>query len=479
MTELWKLSARAVVDLLKKAEVSPVELIDAALARIEGVEPHVNALPTLCAERAREHAKRIMDRGTAGDRAPGWLAGLPVAIKDLNDVAGARTTYGSPIFADHVPETSDIVVETLERNGAVVLAKSNTPEFGAGGNTFNEVLGKTRNPWNTAMTCGGSSGGSAVALATGEVWLASGSDLGGSLRMPAGFCSVIGLRPSPGRVAHGPKALAFDTMTVDGPMARDVRDVALMLDAMVGTHPADPISLAAPETPFQRATAEPTPPNRVGFTTDLGICPVAAEVKEICAAAAARFGDLGAEVDETCPDFGDAQEIFHVLRAAKFATEKSALLEHHRDDLNPEIIWNIEEGLKLTVEDIGRAELGRSALYERFREFFDTHDLLLCPTTVVPPFDVEQRYVEEVEGHRFTNYTEWFTITAAITLTALPTISVPCGFTADGLPVGLQIVGPPRGEASLLGASVLFEDVIGLAGALPIDPRSPEASERE
>ena len=473
MVDLTKLSARAAVALLKQGEVSPLELIDAAMARIEAVEPAVNALPTLCPERARERAKRIMDGGAPADAGPGWLAGLPIAVKDLNDVAGVRTTYGSPVFADHVPERSDIMVDTLERAGAVVLAKSNTPEFGAGGNTFNEVFGKTRNPWNTAYTCGGSSGGSATALATGEIWLATGSDLGGSLRMPASFCSVIGLRPSPGRVAHGPKPRAFDTLSVEGPMARDVPDTALFLDAMVGADPGDPISLAAPALSFQDALARGPAPRRVAFSPDLGITPVAAEVKEICAAAAARFAEMGARVEEACPDFSDAPEIFHVERAAKMAAEKYDTYTHHRALLKPEIIWNVEKGLALTPVDIGRAERARSALYHRVLDFLGTYDLLVCPATIVAPFDVDQRYVTEVEGHHFDNYVDWFMITAVITLTSLPAISVPCGFTADGRPVGLQMVAGPRGEGALLAAAARFEEITGLAAQVPLDPRGP------
>jgi len=475
MTELHRLSARKAVDLLRKRKLSPLELIDAAAARIAQVEPHVNALPTLCLERARARARAIMRRRSSS---PAWLAGLPIAVKDLVDVEGVRTTYGSPIFKDHVPARSDIMVETLERNGAVVIAKANTPEFGAGGNTFNEVFGKTRNPWNTALTCGGSSGGSAVALATGEVWLATGSDLGGSLRMPASFCSIVGFRPSPGRVAYGPRPTPFDTFSVEGPMARDVRDVALMLDAMAGADPGDPIGLEAPARPFQAATARPKVPKRIAYSPDLGITPVAREVKRITAAAARLFEELGATVTEAAPDLHDATEIAQTLRAFKYATERKPLLDRHRDKLKPEVIWNIEKGLALSVEEVSRAELARGQLFQRTAAFFRDYDLLLAPATIVPPFDVERRYVDEVEGHRFENYVDWFMITYAITLTACPAISVPCGFTSDGRPIGLQIVAPARAEAALLGAAAAFEDAAGLAGKVPIDPVTRPGSAR-
>jgi amidase len=468
--DLVKLPARRVVEMLKRREVSAKELIDAAVARMDEVEPAVNALPVRCVERARAHAGRLEKEG-AGERGPGWLGGLPIAIKDSMDVAGVRSTNGSPIFADRIPERSDIQVERLESNGGIVLARSNAPEFAAGANTFNEVFGKTRNPWNTAMTCGGSSGGSAVALAAGEVWLANGSDLGGSLRIPASFCSVVGLRPSPGAVAHGPGANAFGDLAVSGPMARDVADCALMLDAMSGYDPRDPWSRAAPAEPFQEAARRPSRPKRVGFSPNLGFLPVDPEVKEICAAACRRFEGAGTAIDEACPDFSDAASIFQTLRAAGFVTARAPLLERHRAQMKPEVIWNIEKGVKLTADEIGRATRARVALYERVVRFFETHDLLVTPAVIVPPFDVDTRYVEEVAGHRFDNYVDWLGISYAITLTTCPAISIPAGFTRSGLPVGLQIVGRPRGDAELLSAAAFLEAELGLAARVPLDPR--------
>ena len=474
MTDLTKLTARAAVDLLRRREVSPLEMIDAAIARIEATDDSLNALPTLCVERAQAHAKRIMDSDPeAGDRMS-WLGGLPIAVKDLNDVAGVKTTYGSPIFADHVPERSDILVETLEANGAIVIAKSNTPELGHGANTFNEVFGKTHNPWNTDKTCGGSSGGSAVAVATGQTWLATGSDLGCSLRTPAAFCSVVGLRPYPGRVARSPTRMPYDNLWVQGPMARNLGDTALMLDAMVGAHPADPISLVAPTEPFLHAVDNPNPPKRVAYSADLnGLTPVEPEVAEVCAAAAQRFAELGAVVEEACPDVRDAREIFHVLRAYHFVSDLAPVVEENRSQVKPEVVWNLEEGYKLTAESLAAAERDCGQLYARVVEFFETYDLLITPATVVAPFDIDIRAIDEVAGHKFANYFDWYTIAYAITATSLPALSLPCGFTANGLPVGLQIVGPPRGEAPLLGAAGLMEEVFGHATGLPIDPRPP------
>jgi amidase len=461
--QLYKMTAREAVLALKRGDVSPAELIDASLARIAATGKSVNALPTLCPERARKYASRVSRESL--------LAGLPIAIKDLVEVADVRTTWGSPIFADHLSQRSDIVVEILERNGGVVIAKSNTPEFGAGGNTFNEVFGPTRNPWNTALTAGGSSGGAAVALATGQVWLANGSDLGGSLRTPASFCGVVGLRPSPGLVAHGPKTDAFDTLAVEGPMARNVGDLALMLDAMVGTDPGDPLASAPPARSFSAHVAAPRMAKRIAFSADLGGVPVAREIKEICARAVEHFETLGAAVEEACPDLRDAGVIFQTLRAAKFVTGHAEKLAKYRDRLKPEMIWNIEKGLKLTAEDIGRATRARSALVDRVAAFFADFDLLACPASSVPPFPVEERYVAEIEGRKFDNYMDWLAIAFPSTLAGCPAISVPCGFTRDGRPVAIQIIARPRGEAALLEAAILFEADMDLAQKLPIDPR--------
>src|SRR6478672_3997698 len=267
--ELCRLTATEAVARLKRAEITPLDLIDAAARRIAEVEPEINALPTLCIDRARDHAKRLTaGQGREAENEPGWLAGLPVSIKDLTDVAGVRTTYGSPIFRDHVPAASHPVVERIERKGGIVIAKSNTPEFGAGGSTFNEVFGRTRNPWNTSLTCGGSTGGGAVALAAGEVWLAQGTDHGGSLRRPGTYCSVVGLRPSPGRVTRGSSNNLWSPLSVHGPMARNIPDLALFLDTMAGLCPHDPMTFEAPARSFAEAVAAARPPRRVAWSPD-------------------------------------------------------------------------------------------------------------------------------------------------------------------------------------------------------------------
>jgi amidase len=472
MNELNKLTARHVVELLRKGEVSPVELVDAAAERIAEVEPAVNALPTLAVERAREHAQRLMKNGAPkdGDAPRGYLYGLPVAIKDLKDVAGVRSTKGSPIFADHIPERSDYLVENIEARGGMVIAKSNTPEFGAGANTFNQVFGKTRNPWDTSKTCGGSSGGSAVALATGEVWLATGSDLGGSLRIPASFCSIVGMRPSPGRVPHGPKDMPFATLSVEGPMARTVGDLALFLDTQAHQAALDPISIPAPDKAFVDAVDSPVAPKRVAYTSDLGIAPVDPEVRSICAAAVEKFKDFGASIEGATPDLHDAEDIFQTMRAAQYAAGFGKLLAEHRDLLKADVVWNIEKGQQLSSEEVNKATLAHGALFNRTANFFNDYDLLISPAVLVPAYDIDQPYVTEAGGVKFDNYVSWLVMSFALTLTACPSISVPCGFTASGLPVGLQITAPRANEAALLSAAALFEAAIGLKSGVPIDP---------
>jgi len=470
MDDLITLTAREAVARLKSGALSPLDLIDAAEARIAETDGALNAMPTLCFDRARTEARRLMDNPPA-DPPPHFLHGLPIAIKDLNEVKGVRTTFGSPIYADHISENSDYMVEILEANGAIVIGKSNTPELGAGSQTFNEVLGRTGNPWDLSLTPGGSSGGAAAALAAGQVWLATGSDLGGSLRNPASFCSVVGVRPSPGRVAHGPGGLPFGDMAVQGPMARNVADAALMLDAMVGRHPDDPLSLDPPATSYQEAVQSPVAPKRVAFSPDLGFMPVEPEVAEICARGAQDFAELGATVEDACPDFSGAKDAFHVLRAFAFATSRGALLDDHRDLLKHEIIWNIEAGRALAVEDISRAQIARGALYHRVVKFFEDYDLLVCPAAIVPPFDGKIRWPEEVAGTKLPTYIDWLQICGAITLTGCPALSVPCGFTADGRPIGLQIVAPPRREDLLLGAAHLYEQAHDFSGMVPLDPK--------
>ncbi len=467
--DLLRTDARSIVTLLRRGEVTPHDLLQALESQIGAVDGTVNALPTLCFERARAHADRLMGI-PVGDRGP--LCGLPIPIKDLTEVAGVRTTFGSPIFADNVPAQSNLLVRHLEAMGGIVYAKSNTPELGAGANTFNPVFGATLNPWNTSRSAAGSSGGAAAALAAGMAWVAHGSDMGGSLRNPASFCGVVGLRPSVGRVAKSIGAQVDATLGVEGPMARNVGDLALLLDAMAGQHAEDPLSQPPPSRSFSSALTCGWRPTRVAYSADLGITPVEPEVAEITRRAAMRLTGLGIAVEEAHPDLGEAHECFQVLRALAFATGYGALLKAHPDRLNPEIVWNIEKGLGLTVEQIARAQAQRGALVRRMHAFFGEYDLLLCPATITAAFPVGERYLRACAGVSFETYVDWLAIVYAITLVSCPALSLPCGLTREALPVGLQVIAPPHADARVLAGAKLLEDMLGLRDSTPIAPRA-------
>lgn len=471
--ELIRMTAREAVRRLGRGEITPLELIDAAARRIAACEPKVNALPTLCLDRARDHARRLMrGEGSSARDEPGWLGGLPVAIKDLTDVAGVHTTYGSPIYKDHVPAASHPVVERIERKGGIVIAKSNTPEFGAGGSTFNEVFGKTRNPWNTSLTCGGSTGGGATALAAGEVWLAHGTDHAGSLRRPATYCSVVGLRPSPGRVTRGTANNLWSPLSVHGPMARNVPDVALFLDTMAGYCPRDPLTYDAPAHSYSAAVAGAVAPRRIAFTPDFGgRVRVDRETREITAKAVRHFEAIGAKVEAASPDVGDIERAFMILRAQAFVVDRELELAQKREMFKPDIIWNTEMGLAQTPSQLAFADRERAALFGRLAAFFETYDLIVTPGAATPAFDVDLRAPETVDGVKLENYLGASLITAIPTLMGVPSIAVPCGFDRWGRPVGLQIVGKPRGEAALLAAAALYEQAADLSREVPIDPR--------
>jgi amidase len=462
------MDVHAIVGLLRSGEIRPHDLLETLEQRISKVDGAVNALPTLCFERAYAQADALMKR-PAAER--GQVAGMPIPIKDLSDVAGVRTTLGSLAFADNVPKTSNLFVRNLEEQGGIVYAKSNTPELGAGSNTFNDVFGPTLNPWNTLCSAGGSSGGAAAALATGMAWLAQGSDMGGSLRNPASFCGVVGLRPSIGRVAKTPGSQMDGTLSVEGPMARNVDDVALLLDAMTGQFAEDPLSMPSPTRSFAAATRSGWRPRKVAYSADLGITPVDPEVASITRRAAMRLAAEGIPVEEAHPDLGEAHESFQVLRAFGFATGRGTLLETHRDLLKPEVIWNIEKGLSLTVSQIARAQAQRVVLMQRMQAFLEDYDLLLCPAAICAPFPIGERYLAECAGVKFETYIDWMAIAYAVTMTCCPALSLPCGYTAKSLPVGLQVVAPVHGEARLLAGAKLLEGLFGLRSATPIDPR--------
>ena len=467
-SDLIGTGAVQLVARLRSGDITPHDCLDALEHRIAAVDGAVNALPTLCFERAHEHADRLLAKAPA-DR--GLLAGLPVAIKDLSKVAGVRSTSGSPIFADLIPETSDITVEMLENEGGIVYAKSNVPEFGAGANTFNPVFGATRNPWNLARSAAGSSGGAAAALASGTAWLAHGSDLGGSLRNPASFCGIVGMRPTPGRCAATHFAQTDNTLGVQGPMARNVADLALMLDAMSGEHHGDVLSKPRPKTSFLSAAQGGWKPKRVAYSANLGITPVDRQVAAITKAAAEQLSREGVIVEEAHPDFSGAHECFHVLRAHAFVTSFGTLYEAHRDKLKPDVIWNIEEGLKLSALDVSRAHRHRAHLSRTLDAFLQTYDLLLTPATITAAFPIEQIYLAECNGQKLDNYILWLAIAYAITLCGAPAISIPCGLTDDGLPVGLQVVARCNDDAKAIAGAAFVEQTLATSAKTPIVPR--------
>ena len=459
-TDLGFMPATAMVTAIKKKTLSPREIVEALLSRIEKINPTVNAYCTVAPEMALEAAKKAEAKILRGETV-GPLHGVPVSIKDLTLTAGIRTTFGSKIFEHHVPMEDALIVQRLKAAGAIVIGKTNTPEFGAGANTYNAVFGATRNPWKLSQTCGGSSGGAAVALACGLGPLATGSDLGGSLRIPASFCGVVGFRTSAGRVPIYPSLLGWDSLAVEGPMARTVGDTALMLSVIAGADDRSPISLPGDGREFLSAVERPEIRGlKVAWSPDLKVIPVDREIQTVAAAAAKRFTELGCAVEQAEPDFSRVQEVIQVSRALRMVTLYAEKLAQWRDQMNPNLVWNIEQGLPLTAEQVGEAEKERTALYHRVRQFFEQYDLLLTPTVAVPPFPVGMLYPQEINGKPMNNYTEWFYLTYAITMTGLPAISVPCGWTAEGLPVGLQIVGRRLAETTVLKAAAAFEALV-------------------
>ncbi len=400
------------------------------------------------------------------------LHGLPVAHKDLADTAGVRTTYGSPLFAEHLPDRDDLVVERMARAGAISLGKTNTPEFGAGSHTVNAVFGATRNPYDPGRTAGGSSGGAAAALAARQICLADGSDLGGSLRNPASFCNVVGLRPSPGRVPGWPLADVTDQLGVAGPMARTVADTALLLAVLAGPDPRVPLALDQPPPavtdPAQLAALLPADLHgiRIAWSADLGL-PVDSEVISALAPAREVLTGLGAIVSDAAPDLTGADEAFRTFRAFRYATAFGGLLREHPDQLGANVTWNTERGLELTVADLSRATTLRAGLAERVTAFFTGFDVLACPVSQVAPFDVTLDWAHEIDGRPMHSYLDWMASAYLISATGLPAISVPACFTSAGLPVGLQLVGRRRADWDLLAVAHAFESATGYAAVIP------------
>ncbi|WP_242905484.1 amidase [Actinomadura terrae] len=459
--EIHFASARELARLIRDRELSAREVLQAHLDRIEATNPQVNAIVTLDAERALQRAAEADERLAAGAE-PGALHGLPIAHKDTHATAGIRTTSGSPIFADHVPDTDELVIERMRAAGAIAVGKTNVPEFAAGSHTFNTVFGLTRNPYDLSRSAGGSSGGAAAALACGMQPLADGSDMGGSLRNPASFCNVVGFRPSPGRVPSWPVPAGWATMGVQGPMAREVADVALLLSVLAGPDPRSAIALDTPGEAFTVPLARDLAGLRLAWSPDLGgAVPVDPAVTGVLEPAVKAFTDLGCAVEEACPDLSGADEVFRTLRAWQWELSLGALLDARPGDIKPSLRENIAAGRALSGADVGRAEVLHTALFHRVRAFFERYDALLLPVSQVPPFDASLEYPGEVAGQPMPDYLEWMRSCFLVSATGCPALSVPAGFTSDGLPVGLQIVGPHRADLAVLQIGHAFEQATG------------------
>jgi amidase len=441
--------------LIRSREVSTLEVMTAFLDQIDRVNPHVNAIPTLRPRDELLEAARAADAVLARGEITGPFHGLPLAIKDLVATKGIRTTFGSRIYQNFVPDSDELFVERFKRAGAIIIGKTNTPEFGAGSQTFNEVFGATRNPYDLTKTCGGSSGGAAVAVACGMVPLADGSDLGGSLRNPASFSNVVGFRPSPGRVPRL-STRAWNTMPVQGPMARTVADIAFLLSVMAGPDARDPIALDDPGATFLRPLGKSFRGTRIAWSQNLGRYPVQPAVNQVCNASRRVFEELGCEVEDGEPDFRGVDDIFQTLRAWGYGGMRDEL-ERNRHLMKDTVIWNIERGLDLTARDIAEAEAQRTALYRRVMAFLQDYEYLILPVSQVAPFSIEVDWIREINGVRMETYIDWMATCYAITCTGLPAISIPCGFTPEGLPIGLQIVGRHHRDFEVLQLAHAFE----------------------
>ena len=461
--------------LYRGRKTSPLEVMEAVLARIDALNPRVNAVVTLAREAALWEARRATAALRHGKPLPPLL-GIPVAIKDVTPTQGIRTTHGSKLFEDHIPDEDALVVQRLRGAGAIVIGKTNTPEFAFGPNTVNAVFGATRNPWNLALTSGGSSGGSAAALATGMCPLAEGTDLGGSLRGPASYCGVVGFRTTPGLIPRYPSVLAWDTYSVEGPMARTIGDTALMLSVMAGADDRAPLSYDVDTRDFIKAVKAPSVKGcRVAWTCDLGgLMTIDHEVRGVFERAVGVFRSGGARVEEACPDMSDVPEIVRLTRGLLMVARHADKLPEHRAVLQPGLVENTEQGLAFSARDIAEGELLRTRQWHRVREFMAERDVWLTPTTATPPFPIDQPHVTEINGEPVGKMRARSYLTYAFSVLGLPAISIPCGFTSQGLPVGLQIVGKRRGEAAVLRAAAGFEAAQPWAGHRPPIIQGPE-----
>src|SRR5262245_5934419 len=441
--------ARKLAQMIRAKKLSATELVKAFIAQIERVNPKVNAIVTFTPELALKAAKKA-DRKSR-------YAGLPIAYKDLMPTKGIRTTFGSLIYKENIPSDDGALVQRLSAAGVVTLGKTNTPEFGAGSQTFNKVFGSTKNPYDLTKTAGGSSGGAAAAVASGMLPFADGGDLAASLRNPGNYCNVVGFRPTPGRVSAYPEGNVWNTLSTLGPIARTVDDCAFILSGMAGPDPRAPTTFSESGDLFLKSLKRDFKKVRIAWSKDLGGLPVEKAVLDVLEAHRKTFKDLGCIIEDAEPDFSGATESFETLRAVGFFHKVGALLKDHRDKLKDTVIWNIEEGKRRSAEDVGRAEALRSALFHRMRKFLEKYDFLICPVNQLPPYPVTTEWPREVAGVKMGNYLDWMKSCYYITITAHPAISVPAGFTQGNLPVGIQIVGRYRDDFGVLQLAHAFE----------------------
>ncbi len=452
--------------LIRAKKLSAREALAAHLKQIERVNPKVNAIVTLVPEMAEADAAKA-DEMQAHNAALGPLHGLPVAHKDLIETRGVRTTFGSVLFKDHIPTQDDIVVERMRRAGAIMLGKTNTPEFGAGSQTFNAVFGATYNPYDLTKTCGGSSGGAAVALACGMTPVASGSDMGGSLRNPAAFCNVVGFRPSIGRVPSPKSSFAWSTLSTSGCLGRSVADLAFALSTIAGPDANTPLSIDEPGEVFARPLDRSFKGVRVAWFKDLGGVPFDARVRAVIDGQRRTFESLGCLVEQAEPDFAPAEISFRILRAWNSGHSYGAQLHAHPEAFKATLTRETEEGLRLSGADVARAETAHALMWRRFQQFMEKYEYFVLPTTQLPAFDVKAEYPAEVAGVKMENYIDWMKACWYISATGNPAASVPAGFTPEGLPVGLQIVGRNKRDFSVLQMAYAFEQASGFGKKRP------------
>jgi amidase len=457
---LADLSATELRRRVAAREVSVAESVDACLERVAQLNPSLNAIVTVN-PRAHDDAVQLDRRIRKGEN-PGPLCGLTVGIKDVTPVAGLRTTFGSPIYADYVPNEDALVVRRLREAGAVILGKTNCPEFAAGANTFNEVFGRTRNPWDTTKTAGGSTGGGAAALATGMISLAEGTDLGGSLRIPAAFCGITGLRPSVGLVPTHPTDWAWDTLQVTGPMARTAEDVALMLQAIAGPSEWSPFAQPMDGRDFVRGARSARKNLRVAYCADIAGIGVNPDVEQVCREAAFALAAKGVAVEEMTLDLSAARPAFLSLRGLWFVTQMFSRLDM-QDRFGPNVANNVRSGLEVTSREIAAAEAYRGHLWHQFRQLFNEYDHLLTPCVAVSPFPVEQNYPDTIAGKPMQTYIDWIAPTFVLSLTGMPVACVPAGLDSSGMPVGLQIAGGQFGEEDVLAIAAQIQKLRPLA----------------